>query len=364
MAFNIIHFQNRLLNWFQVNQRDLPWRRTYDPYQVWISEVMLQQTQMDRAVEFFQRWMRRFPDLHHLCAASEQEVLKCWEGLGYYSRAKNIRKCADILVKYHNGQLPKSCEELKKLPGIGPYTAGAISSIGYNKNAVVVDGNIGRLFARIFNIDRQLGSSAVTRLLWQKADEILPHGRARDFNQALMEIGALVCTPKKPACSTCPVQKACFAYRYDVVHARPVKGKTSQIIPIFMATGVLVDRGRIFIQQRMDKDIWGGLWEFPGGSIERGETPQEAVVREFREETGYSVNLEDKITTTLHHYTRYKVTLHGFFCSLEVEPVLPILTSAQNFRWAAPHELDQYGFPSGHRKLIHYIEENQLFSTI
>lgn len=360
MSFDLTLFQNRLLDWFTINRRDLPWRKTYDPYQIWISEIMLQQTQMDRGVIYFQHWMKKFPDPKSIRAASLQELLKCWEGLGYYSRVKNIRKCAEILIEQYNDRLPETAGELEKLPGIGPYTAGAISSIAFNNNAPVVDGNIGRLFARVFNVDQQLKSPTVKKQLWQKAGEILPQGRAREFNQALMELGALICTPKKPTCSSCPVRQDCFAYRFDVVHARPVKGNISPIIPLFMATGILVHQGRIFIQQRLDNDIWGGLWEFPGGSIEKGEAPEKTVIREFMEETGFEVKLKDQITTTCHHYTRYRVTLHGFFCSLKKEIMPPTLTAAQDYRWVEPHELDQYAFPSGHRKLIHFLQENQL----
>ena len=175
-----------------------------------------------------------------------------------------------------------------------------------------------------------------------------------------MELGALICTPRKPNCNTCPIRKECFGYRFDAAHARPVKGDKVVIVPIYMATGVLVHDGKVFIQQRLDKDIWGGLWEFPGGSIERNETPEETVVREYEEETGFEVELENKITITTHHYTRYKVTLHGYFCRLGNNAQLPELSSAQDFRWVEPKELDMYGFPSGHRKLINHIQDNNL----
>lgn len=360
MSVDTAQFQDPLLDWFKKNQRDLPWRKTYDPYQVWISEIMLQQTQMDRGVDYFHRWMKKYPDVHRLHNASEQELFKSWEGLGYYSRVRNIRKCAKILVQKYNGCLPKTVGELQKLPGIGPYTAGAISSIGYNKTVPVVDGNIGRIFARYFNIEEQLKLPKVKKYLWQLAEELVPERKAREFNQALMELGALVCTPRKPNCDSCPIHKECFGYRFDAAHARPVKGDKVVIVPIYMATGVLVHDGRVFIQQRLDKDIWGGLWEFPGGSIERDETPEETVVREYEEETGLKVKLEEKITITTHHYTRYKVTLHGYFCRLRRNNKLPELTSAQDFRWVEPKELDMYGFPSGHRKLINHIQDNNL----
>ncbi len=362
MSASVEQFQCDLLNWFDINQRELPWRRTYDPYQVWISEIMLQQTQMDRGVDYFKRWIKKYPDVYHLHSASEQELFKSWEGLGYYSRVRNIRKCAELLVREYGGRLPKTVDKLQKLPGIGPYTAGAISSIGYNQTVPVVDGNIGRIFARYFNIEEQLKLPKVKKQLWQQADELVPEGRAREFNQALMELGALICTPRKPNCEGCPIKEECFAYRFDAAHARPVKGDKVVIVPIYMATGVLLHDGKVFIQQRLDEDIWGGLWEFPGGSIERDETPEETVVREFEEETGFEVKLEKKITTAIHHYTRYKVTLHGYFCRLEQADQLPALTSAQDYRWVEPKELDLYGFPSGHRKLINYLQDKNLLS--
>lgn len=362
MSFNLTRFQNHLLDWFINNRRDLPWRRKYEPYEVWVAEIMLQQTQMERGVDYFQRWMHRFPDLEALHSAPEQEIFKCWEGLGYYSRARNIQRCAVIVMEKHGGRLPQTTEELQKLPGIGPYTAGAISSIAFNRTVPVVDGNIGRIFARVFNIEEPLRNPAVKKMLWAKAEEILPEGRARDFNQALMELGALICSPRKPSCGRCPVSDDCFACRFDAVHARPVKGEQTEILPIVMATGVLLDRGKVFIQQRLAKDIWGGLWEFPGGTIEKGETPEQAVVREFMEETGFAVDLKEKITTVVHHFTRYKVTLHSFFCTLAGEVGEPVLTSAQDFRRVKPVELEQYAFPAGHRKVIEFLREKRLLS--
>jgi A/G-specific adenine glycosylase len=350
--------QEALLNWFNENQRDLPWRHSYEPYQIWISEIMLQQTQMDRVTRFFTRWMKIFPDVATLAAASEHQVLKCWEGLGYYSRARNIMKSAQLLMNNYKGKIPDSRKQLLQLPGIGPYTAGAIASISFNRDVPVVDANIERVFARLFNIDLIPGSPEAKRVHWQKAEALLPKDQARNFNQGLMELGALICRPKKPDCAACPLAPHCLALKYEIIPERPVPKKSKKIIPIEMATGVLIHNGLLFIQQRLADDVWGSLWEFPGGRIEKGEDPEHTVVREFLEETEFTVQVESKITTTLHHYTRYKVTLHCFLVTLVGQNSDPVLHAAQDFHWISVEDLANYAFPAGHRKLIHYMEES------
>jgi A/G-specific adenine glycosylase len=363
MPLLLTPFQQALITWFQAAQRPLPWRRDYSPYQIWISEIMLQQTQMERVIFFFDRWMRQLPDIHTLAVADEDMVLKCWEGLGYYSRAANLRKCARMIVSDHGGIIPSDPKTLLALPGIGPYTAGAISSIAYNLPAPLVDANIGRLFARLFNIDIPL--SQARNLLWQKAEELVPRDRARAFNQGLMELGGLICTPKNPACSRCPLTSFCLAHRDDLIAELPIPKKSSKQMTIEMATGILPHPdgdGRFFIQQRLADDVWGGLWEFPGGRLKPEEQPEQAVIREFWEETGYTVRPDRKITTTIHFYTRYKVILHCFLCALDFsapeEPPSPVLTAAQQYRWVSLAELDAFAFPAGHRKLIEFIKHH------
>lgn len=362
MSFSLTPFQQALLTWFHAEQRDLPWRQGYIPYQIWISEIMLQQTQMERATLFFQRWLLEFPDIHSLALASEDKVLKQWEGLGYYSRARNIRKCARILVRDHDGVIPSDQKSLLALPGIGPYTAGAIASIGYNLPVPLVDANIGRLFARLFDIGIPL--SQAQKLLWQKAAELVPQDQARSFNQGLMELGALICTPKNPACPECPLNSFCIAHRDDLIPVRPILQKGKEQITIEMATGVLThphDNGLFFIQQRLADDVWGSLWEFPGGRLKEKEMPEQAVIREFFEETGFTVRVDKKITSTIHHYTRYKVILHCFLCSLDIlesaECPDPILYAAQEYRWVSFPELAELAFPAGHRKLIEFMKQ-------
>lgn len=347
-------FAENLLRWFAEHRRDLPWRRTYHPYHVWISEVMLQQTQMDRVIGYFNKWMRRFPEISTLARAGEDEVMKAWEGLGYYSRAGNIMKTAAILMQ-NGGEIPANHAELLQLPGIGPYTAGAIMSIAFNRDYPVVDGNVERVLARVFDVDVPVKTTQARKFFWGKAAKLLPTGRARDFNQALMELGALVCMPKNPDCHICPLQPQCRVVRHDTSSQRPVTGKSPTTIPIEMATGILLKNDLVFIQKRMPDDVWANLWEFPGGRLKQGEKPEQAIIREFFEETEFQVEPVKKIITVQHSYMQYRVTLHCYFCHLVSNSHLPLLHAAQEHRWVAFSELDQFAFPAGHRKLIDFL---------
>ncbi|WP_043632860.1 A/G-specific adenine glycosylase [Desulfovibrio sp. TomC] len=346
-----------LLDWFAANRRDLPWRRDYDPYSVWVSEIMAQQTQMDRVVPYFTRFMARFPTVAALARADENDVLKAWEGLGYYSRARNLLAAARILVATHQGTLPAAYDAIRALPGVGDYTAGAVASIAFGLDAVAVDANVMRVLARVGDIDLPVKEPAGKARVAELARELLPTGRARDYNQALMELGALICRPKNPDCPACPVAAVCQARHLDIVADRPVLSKTPDITPLLVATGVLVHAGRVFIQKRLPVGAWANMWEFPGGRIETGETPQEAIIREFAEETAFPVEASAKLAVIRHGYTTYRVTLHCYLLHLpssydpSITPI-PTLTAAQESLWLAPGELARYAFPAGHRKLI------------
>ena len=357
MAEKIPILRKLLLSWFRTEDRQLPWRKSYNPYHVWISEIMLQQTQMQRGILYFQRWLKRFPDIAALAEAEEREILKHWEGLGYYARARNLHATAKILHARFGGVIPCDPRQLQELPGIGPYTAAAISSIACNFDIPVVDANVLRVYARIFDIDSPVRAGKTRKEIESLAWRMLPPGQARNFNQALMDFGGLVCLPRSPECGNCVLSRHCLSFLRGTVLDRPVLGSGRTTILIEMATGVLEVEGKLFIQQRHTDDIWGGLWEFPGGRVEKSEPPEAAVVREYLEETGFRVAVCRKITTVTHCYTRYKVILHCFACRLAgaASPHTPQLTAARDYRWVLPQDINQYAFPAGHRKLLEYI---------
>lgn len=357
---DIADYHRRLLAWFKIHQRPLPWRTTYDPYHIWISEVMGQQTQMERVVLYFLRWIDRFPDIRSVARADEQEILKAWEGLGYYSRARNIRKAALALVGAGRTEIPNDQKQLLALPGIGPYTAAAILSIAFNQPCPLKDANVERVFARLADIDQPVKKRSTQKHLEQMAAELLDRDHPRSYNQALMELGALVCTPKKPDCPACPLGSHCRALHADTVEFRPLPVIGKKKIDILMACGILSRGDQYFIQQRLPDDIWGGLWEFPGGRLEEGETPEEAARREIEEETGWHVADLQPFKTVVHHYTHYRVTLHGFLGRVPEAAPEPILTAATRSAWAPLHRLADYPYPAGHRQLVAALGQRTL----
>ncbi|GAB7023435.1 A/G-specific adenine glycosylase [Salidesulfovibrio brasiliensis] len=355
-------FTQALLDWFDANRRDLPWRKGYDPYHVWMSEIMAQQTQMDRVVPYFRRWMERFPDIRALAGADEETVLKLWEGLGYYSRAKNVLKAARLVVENHDGRFPDSLDAIRELPGVGEYTAGAIASIAFNLPEPCIDANVMRVFARMDDLSLAAGTGELKREAERLVRSTMPEDRPRDFNQALMELGALVCR-KKPLCDLCPVQPYCAAHEANVVWDRPLPKAKKGTVRIEMVTGVLVHEGRVLIQKRRPDDVWPGLWEFPGGVMEEGESPEETLVREYREETELSICPEEKITVVRYAYTRFRVTMHCYLCSCPGDPA-PVFHEATEGCFVAPSALSEYAFPSGHRKLLQCMEQDIRFATL
>ncbi|NTW34761.1 MAG: A/G-specific adenine glycosylase [Syntrophobacteraceae bacterium] len=347
--------QRQLLNWFERNQRDLPWRKHYQPYAVWISEVMLQQTQVKTVLPYYERWMARFPDIRSLAEAPEDAVLKHWEGLGYYSRARNIQRTARILTREFLGKLPTSYRALRDLPGIGPYTAAAILSLAFNQDYPVVDGNVKRVFARLFDIGSPLSERRSLRFIEETARALLPGGKARAFNQALMELGAVVCTPRHPLCPTCPVGETCRSRILEIVPRRPVPSPRKSPIPLEVAVGILVSDGRIFIQKRPPGGLMPLLWEFPGGKVQVGETPEEALVREFLEELEVQIGSLEKIAEIRHSYTSFRVVLHAYICRLKGRRQRPVLRSATEGRWVTRDEISRFPFPAANQKLIRML---------
>jgi A/G-specific adenine glycosylase len=333
----------RLLNWYEREQRRLPWRNHPDPYAVWVSEIMLQQTRVETVIPYFERWMQRFPTVEVLASASEQEVLSLWEGLGYYSRARNLHASARQVVESFGGRLPATRDKLKELPGVGPYTAGAIASIAFGQDEAALDGNIRRVLARVFAVRTPARSPAGERELWELARQNLPPGRAGDYNQAIMDLGATICMPRSPRCLVCPLMDICQARQLGIQEELPVLAPRRPVPHLTVAAAVMRRDGVVLIAQRPAKDLLGGMWEFPGGTIEEGETLEEGLRREIQEELGTGAHIETPFGVYNHAYTHFTVTLHAFLCRLDGPE--PQALEASQLRWVAPPELAS--FPMG-----------------
>jgi A/G-specific adenine glycosylase len=357
-AFDVGDFVAPLLLWFQQTARDLPWRRTYDPYHVWISEIMLQQTQMERGVAYFLRWMQRFPSVQAVAAADLQEIFKHWEGLGYYARARNLHKAAKVIVEQYAGQIPSDYQNLLRLPGIGPYSAAAIASIAGGHDIPVVDTNVMRVFARLFDIDQVVKEKQTQTTIFQLVERFLPSGEAREYNQALMEFGGLVCLPKNPHCPRCPLSVYCRAYHLGTVAERPRIAPGKQLVALEIVAGIIRDNGKVFIQQRPQKAVWGGLWEFPGGELQ-GADSVAGLTRMVLESTSLAVHVEEPIASILHQYTHHKILYHPYLCRLQENSGPARLKKATNYQWVSPGDLGHFAFPAGPRKLLDYLRKHR-----
>lgn len=344
-----------LLRWGQTHLRDLPWRAApRDPYRVWVSEVMLQQTQAATAAPHFVAFTHRFPTLQALAAASLDAVLKAWQGLGYYSRARNLHRAAQIIMAEYGGQLPETVNELMKLPGIGRYTAGAIASIAFGERAPVLDGNVKRVLCRLFAIRDAPRAPATVKRLWQLAESLVPPHQPGAFNEALMELGATICTPRSPACADCPLRTHCQAYRQGIVGLVPLRAKRQALPHYDVTAAVIRKKNTILITQRPADSMLGGLWEFPGGKCHDAETLEECLRRELQEELAIQVQVGRRITTIKHSYTHFKITLHAFDCRHIAGRIRPLGVAA--WRWVTLDELDNFAFPVTDQKIIQALK--------
>jgi len=341
--------QTRLLNWYNKNKRTLPWRSHPDAYAVWVSEIMLQQTRVEAVIPYFEKWMQLFPTVHVLAKASERDVLNAWEGLGYYSRARNLHKAAKVVLQDHDGKLPNDLTELIKLPGIGRYTVGAIASMAFGMDEPALDGNLKRVYARLFDITEPVDSPKGEKILWDIARENLPKGKAGDFNQALMDLGATICIPKNPRCLLCPLMKICEARKNGAQELRPVKKPKMSVPHYIHAAGVIVKRGKVLLAQRPSTGLLGGMWEFPNGRVE-GD-PAGALVKALK--SGYSLKVQRKeaLGVVQHAYTHFRVTVHAFRCDFSSA------VDGQNLKWISVNELGDYPMGKVDRRIAGMIKQ-------
>lgn len=339
-------FVDRLFDWYAENRRQLPWRCDPSPYEVWVSEVMLQQTTVPAVAGRFEQWMEHFPTLEAVAGASEREILAEWEGLGYYQRATRIHAAAQRIVENHDGRIPRDRKALLDLPGVGPYIGAAIRSLAFGADEVAVDANLCRVFMRLRAIRGRATKTAVRKKVQNLAAEILPAGESSRFNQALMDFGSLVCRPSGPDCGHCFATDLCLGYRKGLQEDIPER-RRKDVEKIDTAVAIFRNVSRIYIQKRPSDGLFGGMWEFPGGKVEAGETAGEAVRREVREELAVNCQVRDKLTSFVHYYTRFRVTLHAFMCVTDEE-----LPEDCKHRWVELARIEEFPMPSANRQII------------
>lgn len=347
--FDVLALRRSLLSWYSRHCRDLPWRRTRDPYAIWISEIMLQQTQVKTAIPYYERWLGKFTTLEQLATADLQEVLKLWQGLGYYARARNLHAAAQEIVESYGGQFPQELEEVLALPGIGRTTAGGILSAAFNQPVPILDGNVKRVLARLAAVP--IPPAKALKQLWSLSESLLDPTNPRNFNQALMDLGATVCTPQNPTCLLCPWCSHCQAFTLGIQSELPMR-ETSAPLP-HKSIGVAVignEKGQFLIDKRRESGLLGGLWEFPGGKIEPGETVEACIEREIREELGIVIEVGEHLITIDHAYTHFRVTLNVYHCRYVSGEPQPI--ECDEIRWVTLEEIDQFPFPKANEKII------------
>lgn len=347
--------QTSLLSWYGRAARDLPWRRTKDPYKIWVSEIMLQQTQVQTVIPYYEKWLKRFPDLVSLAEAPEAEVMKYWAGLGYYRRARMLHKAAKTVLEKSGGEVPSDPAALLELPGIGRYTAGAIASIAFGAKAPILDGNVIRILSRIFALKEDISAPASLKKFWEISSSILPEKDPGDFNQAMMELGATVCLPQNPKCAVCPVSGSCKAFAMKEPESFPVNRKKERLEKIKSAAVVFRKNGKVLLEKQPSEARWGGLWMFPHGK------DKTSVLKKF----GLEKETVKHRLRLFHGFTKYKVQLDVFeggwqpggwrgggSCH-EKHPVRAtrLALSSCSLKWVRIRDLKRFALPAPHRKI-------------
>lgn len=353
--------QQKLLNWYMQNHRKLPFRESHDPYNIWISEIMLQQTQMDTVIPYYERFMTRFPTITELANAQEEEVFKLWEGLGYYSRARNLIKCARIIANDHGGIFPYEYKLVLKLPGIGPYTAGAVLSIAYNLKHPAVDGNVMRVISRIYRIETDIANPKSKKVFEDIITTIMPED-ARHFNQALMELGALICSPQNPKCGACPLEDDCQAFELGLQNHLPIKTQKQKNKNIYLAVAIVMRDGKILFM-KSDKGLLSGLWGLPSAEGENKTESKERLLELLEKDFGMSVDgvLEEGKEKHVFTHKTWSMTVYRINYSYKSgdmadwfirEPEKPY---NHEKLWVAPDKIEDYAISTAFRKILKYI---------
>jgi A/G-specific adenine glycosylase len=347
--FNISTFQEDLLSWYYANKRDLPWRKDQDPYKVWVSEIMLQQTKVDTVIPYFHNFLEKFPTLYDLATADEQEVLKAWEGLGYYSRARNLQHAVREVVENYGGKVPDNPKELEGLKGIGSYTKGAILSIAFNQPEPAVDGNVMRVFSRVLNIDDDIAQAKTKKLFESVTKEVISHEDPSSFNQAIMDLGATICTPKSPACLICPVQQHCKAFELGVEQQLPIKTKANKNKKLSYAALLIKNQqGEVAIEQRPEDGLLANLWQFPMVPLQ--DITTDLIESWFSSQYGMKIRLGQKQGKLKHVFSHLTWDLEIFEAELlrDIQPTNKVILVGED-------ELESYPFPVSHQKMMQFL---------
>lgn len=347
--FDICAFQQDLIQWYQTNKRDLPWRRTRDPYKIWVSEIMLQQTKVDTVIPYFYRFIEKYPTLHDLAMADEQDLLKTWEGLGYYSRARNMQNAVREVVASYGGKVPDTTAELGSLKGVGPYTKGAILSIAYDQPQPAVDGNVMRVFARVLKIEEDIAKPSTKKLFEKYVAQLIPADDPSSFNQGIMELGALICTPKTPSCLLCPVQEHCRAFAEGLEQDLPIKskGKKQKTRP-YVALLIRNENNQYLIEKRSESGLLANLWQFPMVPID--EIGYNHIENWFHGEYGMPIQVNERAGKLKHVFTHLIWQLDIFHATTNQSE-----TADERVVFVNQEDLRAYPFPVSHQKMLPYI---------
>ena len=351
-------FRRKLHDWYADQGRDLPWRRNFDPYQIWISEIMLQQTTVVAVIPYFERFLTRFPTVADLAAADESEILRLWEGLGYYSRARNLHRAAKVIVEQYSSVFPTELDVLQSLPGVGRYTAGAIASFAFDQRAPIVEANTLRLYCRLIGFDGDPRSRVGQERLWAFAEDVLPRNGAGRLNQALMELGATVCSPREPDCELCPVHSYCQAFR-DGTQATIPQPKPKTVITEMTEVSIAICMGSKFLlRKRSPKERWAGLWDFVRFEIEHASSRIDTalIMSSVLDRTGLSVIMGPQIAEIKHAVTRYRITLKCF----TADRIKGRLTPNEEWQWVKPAEFDAYPLSVTGRQFAERLKQNSV----
>lgn len=341
-----------LLNWYQIHQRDLPWRNQHNPYQTWLSEIILQQTRIDQGTAYFHKFVHHFPSVNDLANASEEEVLKLWQGLGYYSRARNLHKAAKIIRDDYQAQFPPSSKELQKLPGVGPYTSAAIASISFNERVPVVDGNVQRVVSRLLNSTEPVNEKVGHELIWNEMDRLIPAEAPGDFNQAVMELGASICSPTSPKCTVCPLETKCLARKENTQASLPVKIKKTKVKQVYFDYFIPIHQGKVFAKQRLGNGIWQNMYDFPLLESEKAQTNDQRI-EHFQSVIAESFVLSYQSEEFIHLLSHRKI--HAKFTLLTLNNSQNL--NIENGEWMSLNAFKNLPLPKLVEKIIPALDE-------